>query len=198
MAPSGTMTNIAPGHGGIERDPDTLASHSFLPDGRESTLKHWLQVSAFSRRGESQVAADVEVRASAVGHRVPTGFIDRHLILVVDAYDVNGSHVPATVGPTIPAAVGAEFAGRSGRLFAKLSMDGDRLGPVPFWRAVSVSDTRLRPEAAVRSRFIFPSSAAHLRIRLLYRRFWSKVAMQKKWPDDTVVVVDRTVVTTDD
>ena len=38
MRPTGQLTNIAPGAGGIERDPQSLASHAFLPGGLASML----------------------------------------------------------------------------------------------------------------------------------------------------------------
>ena len=36
MAPTGRMTNIAPGNGGVERDPATLANHVFFDGGQEA------------------------------------------------------------------------------------------------------------------------------------------------------------------
>jgi len=32
-----------------------------------------------------------------------------------------------------------------------------------------------------------------MRLRLLYRRFWDEVAKTKGWPDDDIVIVDRTL-----
>ena len=53
MAPTGRMTNIAPGHGGIARDPATLASHGF-PGNQADMLRRCL-------------AADVKVRPKTAG-----------------------------------------------------------------------------------------------------------------------------------
>ena len=44
MTPTGTMTNFAPEAGGIRREPDTLASHTFLPGGLEAMLRKCLQL----------------------------------------------------------------------------------------------------------------------------------------------------------
>ncbi|MBW3597056.1 MAG: cytochrome c family protein, partial [Planctomycetes bacterium] len=49
MTPTGRMTNIAPGAGGVERDSATLASHTFLPGGRESMLRRCLKVEVEER-----------------------------------------------------------------------------------------------------------------------------------------------------
>src|SRR5205823_9129509 len=86
MKPTGTMTNIAPGKGGIERDPQTLANHRFFAGSREEMLRRCLRVS-LEREGDR---VTVEVRVDGVGHRVPTGFIDRQLLLTVEARDGNG------------------------------------------------------------------------------------------------------------
>ena len=81
MTPTGKLTNIAPGKGGIERDPKTLASHDF-PGGQAEMLRRCLKLSVRVRRVEQGVRAEVEVTAENVGHRVPTGFIDRNLLLI--------------------------------------------------------------------------------------------------------------------
>jgi hypothetical protein len=64
---------------------------------------------------------------------------------------------------------------------------------VPFWLAVPdpPADTRLTPGKVEETLFSFPASLAHLRVRLLYRRFWPEVARQKHWPDNTLVVLEQ-------
>ncbi len=81
MAPTGRMTNIAPGHGGVERDPKTLDNHRFFAGSQEEMLRSAVTLSGALRRDGRSVRAEVEVRADGAGHRVPTGFIDRHLVL---------------------------------------------------------------------------------------------------------------------
>ena len=44
MTPTGKMTNIAPGQGGIERDPKTLASHVMFAGSQADMLKQSLKV----------------------------------------------------------------------------------------------------------------------------------------------------------
>ena len=66
-------------------------------------------------------------------------------------------------------------------------------GPIPFWRATDDPvDTRLEPDRPVRVWFVFPPTTAEVRVRLIYRRFWDQVAREKGWPDNEVVVFDRT------
>lgn len=190
MAPSGTFTNVAPKNGGIERDPATLASHTMLPGGRESMLRGAVRVSARVDRSARQVALAVVVAAENVGHMLPTGFIDRHLVLVVEPRTSEGEAMDVISGPILPRAVGAKLAGLPGHLFAKLLTDANG-SPAPFWRSgLKLADTRLAPGIPQIFRFELPGNAASVRVRLLYRRFWPEVTKSKDWPDDEVVIVD--------
>jgi hypothetical protein len=192
MAPTGRLTNIAPGKGGIERDPGTLASHRF-PGGQADMLRACLSVTVRLRREAGGVRARVVVTADRVGHRVPTGFIDRNLVLVVEAKDHAGKTVLLKSGPTLPALAARDLAGKSGRLYAKQWADKDGQRPLPFWRpSGKLKDTRLYPRQPDRVEFLFPQQVERVRVRLLYRRFWKQVADTKGWPNNEIVVVDRT------
>jgi len=197
MAPTGRMTNIAQGAGGIERDPWTLGSHEFLPGGKEAMLKRCLNVEVTAARSDEAWRIDVQVVARNVGHRVPTGFIDRHLLLIVQAYDDAGHEVSFKSGPVLPSAAG-ELANKPGRLFAKLLTGLDGHGPIPFWRpAAEPDDTRLVPERPERSEFLAPGAARRVRMRLIYRPFWESVVKEKSWEADEIVIFDRTTDLTD-
>lgn len=192
MAPSG-MTNLAPSSGGLERDPATLAGHSFLPGGRQAMLGRAVTVSVDHARNEDAVSLKVGLATRHIGHKLPTGFIDRHLILVIEPFDDQGRPVEALAGRRLPAAAG-DLAGKSGQLFAKLLTDADGNSPAPFWRAgVSLTDTRLLPDKSDSFRFRLPPATAAVRVRLLYRRFWHSVAKSKQWPDDEVTIYDHHV-----
>ncbi len=191
MKPTGTLTNIAPGKGGIERGPQSLASHRF-PGATAEMLRQTLKAEVNVRRGNDHVTVTVEVTARAVGHRVPTGFIDRNLVLVVEAVDADGEPVPATSGPKLPSVAGKNYAGRPGFLYAKQLPDADGHFPSPFWLPHGkVIDTRLHPEKRDQQRFEFGPAARQFRVRLVHRRFWPEVAAAKHWPDDAVTVLDR-------
>jgi hypothetical protein len=192
MAPTGRLTNIAPGKGGIERDPRTLASHRF-PGGQADLLRACLTVSARLFQEPGAVRVQVRVKADRVGHRVPTGFIDRNLILLVEALDRAGKSVPLKSGPALPGLAGRDLAGQPGRLYAKQWAEKDARNPLPFWQAGGkLVDTRLYPRRPDGAEFHFPRQVDRIRVRLLYRRFWQEVADTKSWPDNEIVVVDRT------
>jgi hypothetical protein len=193
MAPTGRLTNFAPGDGGIARNPWTLASHRF-PGGQRDMLARCLHATLTIARRPAEVRVEIDLRAGEVGHRVPTGFVDRHLVLVVEAWDTHGNPVTPVEHATLPERAGYDLAGKPGRLYAKQLVDtAARTGePAPFWRASSdFLDTRLFPERSEHASFAFPPIAERLRVRLLYRRFWQDVATAKGWPGNEIEIVDQ-------
>ncbi len=181
MKATGHMTNIARGRGGIERDPLTLANHRFWDGSQLEMLRRCLRLNVHveGRR------VTVRLHAEGVGHRVPTGFIERQLLLLVEGHEGSGQTVPLREGSTLPDAAGPSLAGRPGRLYARLPRDEQGRGPVPFWRALpGPEDTRLVPGVADERAFVFAALPARVRVRVLHRRFWSAADL---------VVIDRSV-----
>jgi hypothetical protein len=194
MKPTGRMSNIAPGHGGIARDPSTLANHRFFDGSQEVMLRRAVKASVRFERQSDRVRARVQLWAEGVGHRLPTGFVDRHLVLVVDGRTADDQAVPLRKGPKLPALAGEELAGQPGRLYARVLRDFEGRSPVPFWLASPdpPTDTRLVPGKVEEDHFDFPATLTQLRLRVHYRRFWPEVARSKHWPDDNIVVLEQT------
>ena len=194
MKPTGKMTNMAPGHGGVERDPMTLANHRFFDGSHEDMLRRCLQLSLAAKRDGGDVRVSVELRTEGAGHRVPTGFVDRNLVLLVTATDDAGRELPVRDGPKLPVVAGKSMTGQAGRLYAKQLKDFDGRSPVPFWRAdPDVTDTRLLPGQPDSATWRFPATATEVRVRIWHRRFWPEVAEMKGWTDNETLVLDRTV-----
>jgi nitrate/TMAO reductase-like tetraheme cytochrome c subunit len=191
MTPTGALQNLAPGRGGIARDPRTLASHTF-PGGTAQMLRRALHLEVQQARRQEGLQVVVQVRAEDVGHRVPTGFLDRHLVLVLQASDGQGQPLPPRQGPRLPPAAGQNLAGQAGWLYARW-LDGLHApGPVPFWTAhAAAHDTRLQPGQPDRRVFLFPAETRQIHLRLLYRRFWPAVAESKHWPDNEWLIHER-------
>jgi hypothetical protein len=191
MTPTGRMTNVAPGHGGIERPPKTLANHTFFRGSQTEMLRRCLELGVSSNREKDRVRVSVGLRPRDVGHRVPTGFPDRQLLLIVEGWDAGGKLLQPRSGPRLPGSAGPDFGGKPGRLFARLLRDERGKSPVPFWRAVpEMADTRLIPEKGEEIALDFPPGLARLRARVLYRRFWAEVIRGKGWPDRDEVVAE--------
>jgi hypothetical protein len=193
MAPTGTLDNVAPGRGGIPRDPGTLANHRFFAGSQFEMLKRCLKLSITVAASAEEVQVKATVLADQVGHRVPTGFADRNLVMAIEALDPKGRSVPLLTGSLLPPHAGKRFAGLPGRLYAKQLRDFDGEMPVPFWRAQpDVDDSRLVPGQPDHSSYRFPTGPNRVNVRLVYCRFWEQVAVLKGWPDNEVVIVDQT------
>jgi len=191
MAPTGRMTNIAPGQGGIVRRPMTLASHAF-PGRQIDMLRGCLSLDLAVAAAAEGVRATATVTADNVGHRVPTGFIDRNLVLVLEARDADGRPTALRHGRTLPAHAGKGVAGRPGLLFAKQLVSAEGKLPSPFWLPhEEITDTRLHPGKSQSASFQFAPGTSHIQARLLYRRFWPEVATARGWTDNEVVVWEK-------
>jgi hypothetical protein len=145
------------------------------------------------QRTHDGLLLQVKLVTDHVGHRVPTGFIDRHLLLVVEPLDAQGRVLDPIGGPRLPSAAG-DLADRPGMLFAKRLVDPEGNSPVPFWRAgVTVDDNRLEPGSERSVEFQLPTEVVRIRIRLVFRPFWQATAVAKQWPDDSVDVIEQVV-----
>jgi hypothetical protein len=200
MKPDGVMRNFAPGHGGIERDPATLATHHFPGASDESLLRSSAGLELTARIQGGLLHVEVAVQPVNVGHRLPTGTLERHLLLVVRVTSERGDELAPHEGPTIPAAGGigprdaGNYAGLPGKLYGKLLEGPGGVSPAPFWRAAATQlDTRLAPDEPDHSRFTFETtqfSTSRVRVKatLLYRRFYKALLNEKGWPDRDVVL----------
>jgi hypothetical protein len=195
MKPTGKLTNLAPGRGGIERDPLTLASHS-LPGSDPEFLREHLRLELKLARVEQGIAATVSVTPLGIGHRMPTGHPSRQLLLCVEAFDRQAKPLALLSGPILPDLAGdgdrqsGALAGLAGRLYAKVLEDFDGQQPVPYWRPNRLAyDSRLNPDETDTQKFVFPASPdVKVRARLIYRRFSYAEAQQKGWTDTETLV----------
>lgn len=191
MKPTGRMSNFAPGRGGLTRNPLSLGNHRFFAGSQAEMLASCLKLSVNWERTGTVRQATLRLEVTGVGHRVPTGFPDRQLLLVVEGFDRRGGTVLLQDGPTLPPLAGPELAGRPGRLYAKVLHDFQGRSPAPFWRAEpELSDNRLSPGKPEEVRFAFSEELSRLRVRVLYRRFWQEQITAKGWGDRDVMVLE--------
>jgi cytochrome c554/c'-like protein len=194
MKPTGTMSNIALGKAGIERDPQTLGNHRFFDGSQVEMLRRCLNVSAEAVPEVDSVKVKIRIQADQVGHRIPTGFVDRNLMLVVEAFGPNKSAMPLIDGPKLPSLAGTSWTGKAGKIYAKKLTDFDEKSPVPFWRAKpEIEDNRLSPGKADSLDWRFPKNTTHLQLHVIYRRFWPETAKTKGWPTDDLMIIDKDI-----
>ena len=190
MAAAAGVTNMAPLRGGLERNPATLSDHS-LRSATNPRYEDVIRLTVEAQATTAGVRATLTIDASQVGHAVPTGFIDRHLVLLVDAFDNAGTVVPVLEGTRLPEYAGASLAGRPGFLFAKVLADPAGRLTAPVWNASAIhADTRLDPNRPQNMTFLLGAAAARLRVQFLHRDFWESMRTRKRWGDDTTVLLD--------
>ncbi|MEE9466544.1 MAG: carboxypeptidase regulatory-like domain-containing protein [Candidatus Neomarinimicrobiota bacterium] len=196
MAPDGVTTNIAPGTGGFERDPMTIATHLQPGAANVELLQKTVSMTLFARQVVDRIEVAVTIANTGAGHHVPTDFPGRHLILEIDAGDETGRSLAQLSGPVVPEWGGPQ-AGQPGQAYAKLLMDlasGD-YPVVSYWKqALIVADNRIPALAADRSTygFLLPAGADEIQLtaRLLFRRLFQNAADEKGWDKPDIIMVE--------
>jgi hypothetical protein len=196
------LTNIAPGKGGVERNPNSLHSHNMTvtPELLRNSLT--MQVSA-SVSG-SEIAVDVTLLNDRTGHHIPTDSPLRHLILLVEARDGAGMMLTLQEGSTLPEWCGegdftaGHYANLPGKAFAKLlkEMWTDVVPAFSYWRHTTLhSDNRLAALASDHSRYVFqsPGGPVEVTVTLIYRRAFIEMMEQKKWNSPDIVMAQKKI-----
>jgi len=173
----------------LRRPLEQIHDHTFL--GRELLPTGVELAASAGRDAPERMTVKARITTRAVGHKVPTGSADKHLLLVVVARDADGRPLALAEGERVPDHAGGEgdplaldakgfaarleahdFAGLPGREYAQVLAAGSGETHVPFWRAVRVvSDTRLLPDAESLEVFSFaaPVGAVTVRVELWHR-----------------------------
>lgn len=201
------MTNVAPGRGGIERDPETLRSHRQLGASDVEFLQNAVTMATKAIVSSGRLTVDVAITNDKTGHHVPTGSPLRHLILLVDAVDSAGRSLDLVEGPVLPSWCGeghrseGNYAGYPGVAYAKVLEElWTEISPSgAYWNPTRiVSDNRIAAHATATSSYIFKapeSGNVQLRATLLYRRAFKELMEQKSWnvPDILMEEVEETL-----
>ena len=102
MQPTGDVTNIAPGNGGIERDPMTISSHRLLGINDSTFLASAVEMEMQSRVSETGLDVTVRLTNVGAGHFVPTGIPMRNMLLVLRAVNADGEALTLADGEILP------------------------------------------------------------------------------------------------
>ena len=200
------MTNVAPGTGGVERDPLTIHAHTFPGAMDEQLLQNAVSMTTTAHLGGSTVVVKVDITNDQTGHHVPTDSPLRHLILLVQTTDANGHPLAQLSGPTVPEWGGlgdpgeGYYAGLPGTAYAKILQElWTEVSPSgAYWNPTRVlSDNRLAAFDTSTSVYSFAAPTKGdimIEVVLLFRRAFIELMDQKGWevPD---IVMERAVVT---
>ena len=188
-----TMTNVAPGMGGVERDPQTIHAHLGLGATPEVFLQNAVTMTTTASVEDNTLVVEVEITNDQTGHHVPSDFPGRHLILLVQAKDADGNALTQLDGPQVPEWGGigdptaGYYAGLPGKAFAMVLEEvWTEISPsAAYWNPTRVlSDSRLAAFATDASTYSFATrleGEVTVEITLLYRRAFVELMDQKGW-----------------
>jgi hypothetical protein len=195
---------VYPEHGGLTRDPSTLASHLDLGVKDPQFMQQTVSMTVEARTLGSAVDVSVAITNVFAGHHVPTDYPGRNMILLVQAVDDEGTELRQLSGPVVPdwggeGAAENDYAGRPGKGYAKVLRDAvsGEWPVVNYWKPTFIhSDNRIPAEAADVShyRFALPNpdfgsledfrsleTQVQIEANLWFRRLFIDQARAKGW-----------------
>ncbi|MBI2874252.1 MAG: carboxypeptidase regulatory-like domain-containing protein [Firmicutes bacterium] len=210
MQPDGTTTNFAPGRGGLERDPDTIATHGFPGAADPELLRNAVTMTVEGARRDGRVQVTVTIANDRTGHHVPTDSPLRHMILLVKATGADGSPLRLLDGPRVPAWGGegiparGHYAGLPGTAYAKILEElWTEVSPSgAYWNPTRIAvDNRIPAMGSDTSVYSFAAPAEagtgtgtiRVEATLLFRRAFIQLAEQKGWEIPDIVMAGSTL-----
>jgi hypothetical protein len=199
MPPDGVTTNVAPGTGGVDRDPMTIHAHTMPGAASQALLQNTVAMTLTARQLAGSVQVSVTLVNVGAGHDVPTDHPGRHMILSVQASGPQGQPLAQSSGSTVPVWGGAQ-AGHPGKAFAKVLRDAAS-GAAPvvsYWKQTSiVSDNRLPASGRDTSLYTFTAPASGgvvmVRAELRFRRLFQQEQEARGWDMPDVVMEEAEV-----
>lgn len=181
------LTNVAPGLGGIERDPQTLYAHTNPGAANEALLQNTAELAiASAEQHAGALFVTVTVTNTGAGHNIPTDLPLRQIFLVVTVTDPDGHPLELRKGPVLPDWAG-DLAGSPGVYYALILQEKwtEIMPTGAYWNPTRVvEDTRIPALAARSADFVFglpPEGPVTVEARLIFRRAYYELMQQKGW-----------------
>ena len=194
MPPDGVMTNVAPGAGGVERDPKTIHAHTMPGAASTELLQNTVAMSVTAEQVLNIIQVRVIITNTGAGHHVPTDHPGRHMILMVRTAGEQGDVLSQISGSVVPDWGGAQ-AGLPGKAFAKVLRDVQtgEWPVVSYWKqSLVVSDNRIPARGSDRSTYAFAvpavSGPVTVTAELRFRRTFQDVMEARGWDAPDVVM----------
>jgi hypothetical protein len=199
------MTNVAPGTGGVERDPMSIHPHLQLGPMDETFLQNAVTLTADADLDGDFVTVNVEITNDQTGHHVPTDSPLRSMILLVEAVDEKGVPLTQLDGPTVPEWGGVGdpqagyYAGLPGTAYAKVLQElWTEVSPTgAYWNPTTVlSDNRLAAFSSDETTYSYSAPGEGkivIEITLLFRRAFIELMDQKGWDVPDIVIAQEVI-----
>jgi hypothetical protein len=194
------ITNVAPGKGGVERDPMTIHAHTFPGASNAELLQNAVSMAITTSLTEQRLVVTVTITNDKTGHHVPTDSPLRQLILLVKATTGQGQLLTLLTGPTVPEWGGVGdpqagyYAGLPGKAYAKI-LEEVWTNVTPsgaYWNPTRIlSDNRIAAFTSDTTEYIFNAPVGEnisIEVTLLYRRAFIRLIDQKKWDTPDIIM----------
>jgi len=200
------LTNVAPGKGGVKRDPLTIPAHTFPGAANIELLQNSVTMTVNTLRENENLIVEVSITNDKTGHHIPTDSPLRQMILLVNAKDGQGQALSLLEGGTIPVWGGVGdptlgyFAGLPGKGYAKILRElWTEVEPTgSYWNPTRiVSDNRIAALETDTTKYIFSApeeGKANVTTTLLFRRAFIELMAQKGWDVPDIVMEQQTVI----
>jgi hypothetical protein len=203
MPPLGNTQFATTRGGGLQRDPNSIFSHLMPGALDQDLLEDALEMHVDVERDGANLQVTVNLINDNTGHKIPTDSPLRHLLLIVEAKDVDGNSLLLMEGPTLPTWAGegnpsqGYYAGLPGMAFAIILEElWTEISPSgAYWNPTQVlEDTRLEPFVNVESIYQFRYSEEDelkIVVRVLLRRAFIDLMDQKGWTDPDILMAEQ-------
>jgi len=211
------MTNVAPGTGGVERDPLDIHPHLQLGVKDVEFMQTAVTMEAEAEYSDGQVVVTVTITNDKAGHHIPTDSPLRQMILLVKVTDPEGNPLLQVDGPTVPDWGGVEtsevsqtsevfegyYAGQPGTAYAKILQEmWTEVTPTgAYWNPTRIlSDNRIPAFGSDTTVYTFQTSEVYktsevsVEVKLLFRRAFIELIDQKGWDAPDILMAEETLV----
>lgn len=194
-----------PDQGGLERDPMMIYSHRMPGAADEEFLQNAVSMTVDPRREGEHLIVEVAIVNDQTGHHVPTDSPLRHMILLVEASDLNGELLVQADGPTVPdwGGIGdpeeGYYGGLPGKAYAKVLQElwTEVMPSGAYWNPTRiVSDNRIAANESDLSTYTFAlntENKAQVKVTLIFRRAFIDVIDQKAWESADIIMEQETL-----
>jgi mono/diheme cytochrome c family protein len=205
MPPLGGTQFATDEAGGLTRDPETIFSHRMPGALDQDLLQDALESRVLTEVDGETLKVVISLYNDNTGHKIPSDSPLRHMLLVVEAFDMQGAPLEFVEGPTLPDWAGegnareGYYSGLPGKAYALILQElWTEISPSgAYWNPTRVvADTRLAPFEEDFSRYAFKlpeNGVAEVRVHLVLRRAFMELMDQKGWDDPDILMAEEMI-----
>lgn len=198
MPPSGDTFFALPEQGGLAHAAEDIPSHFQLGLKDTEFMQSTLEMTVKSQIQHDKLLIFVTINNTGAGHHVPTDFPGRHLILVVQVTNEDGTTLKLINGPRIQEWAG-DFSGKPGTVYAKVLKDAltGEYPVVNYWNPTLIhADNRIAANQTQEEVFLFhmEGKTTEVKVQILFRRLFQPIAEAYQWDLTEIMMAEETLI----